>query len=185
MEHKCVDILLRNASTRYEDFLITGMSVELNISQLKTVISERYPPKPVVEQIKLVFAGSLLQDTQTLAQIFSQQDLTKVQNVHIVISQTRERADSNNEARNRVGGQQQELRNRHPERREGQQREREEQQEAPFQNVAEVPAGEEREEERSSLWTLIKLIFVVFIFSQGGGGPRLFILCFAAAIIFL
>ncbi|PRP88783.1 homocysteine-responsive endoplasmic reticulum-resident ubiquitin-like domain member 1 protein-like [Planoprotostelium fungivorum] len=201
MQAASVDVIVRNVSSRYEDVLIQGSSLDANILHFKQRLSEQYPSRPNVTQIKLVHAGKLLQDNQLLSQIFSNNDLSKTQSIHAVISRTETETTSNNATtinreadgqriipeepyglRNRFQpAQVQEEMQQVPQAQH--QAHQHEQHQPAFPNIEN--GNEEGREDGSTLWTLIKLAFVVFIFSQGGGSSRLFILCFCALVIFL
>ncbi|KAJ3107049.1 hypothetical protein HDU97_005018 [Phlyctochytrium planicorne] len=59
------------------------------IADLKAIVAELYPSKPAVEDQRLIFAGSLLNDSQPLlTHVFKKSDHSLPQTLHLVIKNT-------------------------------------------------------------------------------------------------
>eukprot|EP01117_Protostelium_nocturnum_P002604 TRINITY_DN1337_c0_g1_i1.p1 TRINITY_DN1337_c0_g1~~TRINITY_DN1337_c0_g1_i1.p1 ORF type:complete len:272 (-),score=85.89 TRINITY_DN1337_c0_g1_i1:792-1607(-) len=184
-EEKQISIVVKNASSRFADVHLT-IPLHWSVFQLKEELVKRLKEDNHISnsnehQLKLIFGGQLLNNDSTFNQIFINSDTSISQNIYLVISSNpigNSSSSPNSSIHFRFQARQQqqdqENNNNNPIR---QQEERAQQ--PPRQE------GENRDNGDGTIWTILKLAFMVYILSQGGGNARLAILCWIALVIFL
>eukprot|EP01114_Cavostelium_apophysatum_P007689 TRINITY_DN1983_c0_g1_i1.p1 TRINITY_DN1983_c0_g1~~TRINITY_DN1983_c0_g1_i1.p1 ORF type:complete len:291 (+),score=45.89 TRINITY_DN1983_c0_g1_i1:170-1042(+) len=80
-----VQLVIKSPNPAVGDFRLEIESIN-TIYQLKQQLSERYPSKPAVELQKLIFAGKLLKNESSIAEVLAQYDMNSVQTFHLIVS---------------------------------------------------------------------------------------------------
>jgi len=80
-----VNLVIKNPSSTATDFKVT-MEPQQTVFELKLRLQEQYPTKPNPDQQKLIFAGRLLKNESTLSEVLSQYDINATQTFHLVVS---------------------------------------------------------------------------------------------------
>jgi len=214
MDTPTITLLIKNPSPSFVDFTLQ-VPISSNISHLKEILRERYPSNPLPQTQKLIFAGKLLKDDVSLRELLSQCDKNVTQTFHLVLSnsnsntvQSRSPSNESPQSRNSsnsirfqfipLNQQQQFPWNQYPGNVQvqgnndnmGPQPLLAPERPVPVAMGVRVGVGVGAQRPGpavDSVWLLIKLAFLFYVFTQGGTAStlRLVLLGFGACLVFL
>lgn len=180
-------LIVKNPSGGVKDFNIT-IDSSCTVRNLKQLLQKQYPNNPAEKKQKLIHAGKLLEDEDMLSTVFKTSNNPQI--IHLVVSkQHTQTAPVNNmdDSFNQIPNlqQQQFLQQQFLEQQRLAAQHFVQMQQEQQQRFAHPPPLQQQERHESPLWLIIKLMFMVYLFSQGGSFSRTAFLSIGAFLIYL
>ncbi|KAJ2746058.1 hypothetical protein GGI20_001685 [Coemansia sp. BCRC 34301] len=83
---KSVQLLVRSPSVATPDDFSVDIGVEQSISELKHIIEDSHQASPLACDMRIIWKGRVLQDTDTVRGIYADEEASEAQTVHFVLS---------------------------------------------------------------------------------------------------